>query len=130
MKNISTVAKEVGLPSKTIRYYESIGLTSAPERGDNGYRYYNQQCITELLFVKRARAAGFNLEECKELVVLYKNENRTAAQVKALTLDKIADIENRITILQGMHETLTGLAAACKGDGSSECAILDQLSHE
>lgn len=130
MKSISTIAKEVGLPAKTIRYYESIGLTSSPERGDNGYRYYSHKLVLELLFVKRARAAGFNLEECKELIQLYKSENRTAAQVKSLTLDKINDIESRIAILQGMHDTLSSLASSCRGDDSPECAILDQLSHE
>ncbi|MFT7682875.1 MAG: MerR family copper efflux transcriptional regulator [Moritella dasanensis] len=130
MKNISAVAKQVGLSTKTIRYYESIALTSEPVRGDNGYRYYNQRIIDELSFVKRARDAGFNLEECKELVHLYNSEERTAAQVKALTLEKIADIESRIAILQGMHSTLLSLASACKGDNSSQCAILDQLSVE
>ncbi|MGC3833379.1 Cu(I)-responsive transcriptional regulator [Moritella viscosa] len=130
MKNISSVAKEVGLSTKTIRYYESIALTSEPIRGDNGYRYYNKRIIDELNFVKRARDAGFNLEECKELVHLYKSEERTAAQVKALMLDKITDIEARIAILQGMHSTLLSLASSCKGDNSSECAILDQLSIE
>lgn len=128
MKNISMVAKEVGLSAKTVRYYESIGLISEPVRGDNGYRYYNKQITTELNFVKRARDAGFNLEECKELVHLYKSEDRTAAQVKALTLEKITDIEARIAILQGMHSTLLSLASSCKGDNSSSCAILDQLS--
>lgn len=130
MKNISTVAKEVGLSAKTVRYYESIGLISEPLRGDNGYRYYNKQTIAELNFVKRARDAGFNLEECRELVNLYNSEERTAAQVKALTLEKIVDIESRIAILQGMHSTLLSLASSCKGDNSSQCAILDQLSVE
>jgi MerR family copper efflux transcriptional regulator len=130
MKNISAVAKEVGLSAKTVRYYESIGLTSAPIRGENRYRYYNQDIINELNFVKRARAAGFNLEECKELINLYKDENRTAAQVKTLTLEKIADIEERIATLQGMLSTLQSLASSCRGDNSPHCSILEQLSNE
>lgn len=130
MKNISSAAKESGLSVKTVRYYESIGLTSEAIRGDNGYRYYNAALITELVFIKRARDAGFNIEECKELISLYKSESRTAAQVKSLTLDKIADIESRIKHLQEMHKTLSELASHCRGDASSSCAILDQLSHE
>lgn len=130
MKNISAVAKEVGLSAKTVRYYESIGLTSSPIRGENGYRCYNQNMINELNFVKRARAAGFNLEECKELIQLQNDEHRTAAQVKALTLEKIADIEERIATLQGMLSTLQSLASTCRGDNSPHCAILEQLSNE
>ena len=129
-KNISTAAKEVGLSAKTIRYYESIGLSSTPERGDNGYRYYSAAIIAELSFIKRARAAGFNLDECKELINLQRNEQRTSAEVKALTLGKIADLEARIKVLQTMHQTLVDLAASCKGDSSPCCAILTQLGTE
>lgn len=56
--NISKVAKATGLSAKTIRYYESIGLISAPVRSDNGYRSYTDGALRELRFVKRARASS------------------------------------------------------------------------
>lgn len=68
--NISKVAKATGLTAKTIRYYESIGLITAPVRSDNGYRSYTEGALRELRFVKRARETGFNLEECQELLAL------------------------------------------------------------
>lgn len=78
--NISKVAKATGLTAKTIRYYESIGLISSPVRSDNGYRSYTDASLRELRFVKRARETGFNLEECQELLALYRDEHRTSAQ--------------------------------------------------
>ena len=81
--NISKVAKATGLTAKTIRYYESIGLISSPVRSDNGYRSYTDASLRELRFVKRARETGFNLEECQELLALYRDEHRTSAQVKS-----------------------------------------------
>lgn len=94
--NISKVAKATGLTAKTIRYYESIGLISAPVRSDNGYRSYTEGALRELRFVKRARETGFNLEECQELLALYRDEHRTSAQVKKLAQEKIVDLRAQI----------------------------------
>ncbi len=127
MLNISQVAKQTGLSAKTIRYYESIALIGPPPRGDNGYRYYNDSVLKELNFVKRARDAGFNLEQCKELVALYKDEGRSSAQVKTLTLDKITEIKDKISQLQLMLETLQQLADQCHGDEHPECPIIQEF---
>ena len=125
--NISKVAKATGLTAKTIRYYESIGLISAPVRSDNGYRSYTEGALRELRFVKRARETGFNLEECRELLALYRDEHRTSAQVKKLAQEKIVDLRSRIAGLQAMLTSLEGLVCCCHGDENPECPILDEL---
>jgi len=125
--NISKVAKATGLTAKTIRYYESIGLIKAPVRSDNGYRSYTEGSLRELRFVKRARETGFNLEECQELLALYRNEHRTSAQVKKLAQEKIVDLRARISGLQAMLSSLEGLVCCCHGDENPECTILDEL---
>ncbi|BEE11267.1 MULTISPECIES: Cu(I)-responsive transcriptional regulator [Aeromonas] len=125
--NISKVAKATGLTAKTIRYYESIGLISAPVRSDNGYRSYTEGALRELRFVKRARETGFNLEECQELLALYRDEHRTSAQVKKLAQEKIVDLRSRIAGLQAMLSSLEGLVGCCHGDENPECPILDEL---
>ena len=110
-----------------VRYYESIGLMSAPVRSDNGYRSYTEGALRELRFVKRARETGFNLEECQELLALYRNEHRTSAQVKKLAQEKIVDLRSRIAGLQAMLTSLEGLVCCCHGDENPECPILDEL---
>ncbi|MFB2865600.1 Cu(I)-responsive transcriptional regulator [Aeromonas sp. MdU4] len=125
--NISKVAKATGLTAKTIRYYESIGLITAPVRSDNGYRSYTEGALRELRFVKRARETGFNLEECQELLALYRDEHRTSAQVKKLAQEKIVDLRARIAGLQAMLSSLEGLVCCCHGDDNPECPILDEL---
>ena len=124
--NISKVAKATGLTAKTIRYYESIGLITAPVRSDNGYRSYSDGALRELRFVKRARETGFNLEECQELA-LYRDEHRTSAQVKKLAQEKIVDLRARIAGLQAMLGALEEVVSCCHGDTSPECPILDEL---
>ena len=125
--NISKVAKATGLTAKTIRYYESIGLISPPVRSENGYRSYAEGALRELNFVKRARETGFNLEECQELLALYRDEHRTSAQVKALAQEKIVDLRARIAGLQAMLSSLEGLVGCCQGNERPECPILDKL---
>ncbi|ENY70402.1 Cu(I)-responsive transcriptional regulator [Aeromonas diversa] len=125
--NISKVAKASGLTAKTIRYYESIGLITPPVRSANGYRSYGEAAVRELRFVKRARETGFNLEECQELLALYRDEHRTSAQVKKLAQEKIADLRERISGLQAMLASLEKLTCCCHGDGRPECPILEEF---
>ncbi|HBV54130.1 MAG TPA: Cu(I)-responsive transcriptional regulator, partial [Rhodobacteraceae bacterium] len=62
--NIGDVAARAGLPAKTIRYYEEIGLI-APARSENGYRAFRESDLHKLAFIGRARALGFSIEECR-----------------------------------------------------------------
>ncbi|MCS2163714.1 Cu(I)-responsive transcriptional regulator [Scandinavium sp. H11S7] len=126
--NISDVAKRTGLTSKAIRFYEEKGLVTPPLRSDNGYRSYTQKHLEELTLLRQARQVGFNLEECGELVNLFNDPGRHSADVKARTLQKVADIERHITELQSMREQLLVLADACPGDDSADCPIIDNLS--
>ena len=73
--NIGTASEKTGLPAKTIRYYEEIGLLS-PERADNGYRDYSANDVHRLRFLQRARGLGFSVEECRQLLSLYGDKNR------------------------------------------------------
>ena len=125
--NISKVAKATGLTAKTIRYYESIGLIAPPIRSENGYRSYSDGALRELSFVKRARETGFNLEECRELLALYRDEHRTSAQVKKLAQEKIVDLRARIAGSQAMLASLEAVVSCCHGDERPECPILDVM---
>jgi MerR family copper efflux transcriptional regulator len=126
--NISIVAKKTGLTSKAIRFYEDKGLVTPPLRGGNGYRSYTQQHINELTLLRQARQVGFNLEECGELVNLFNDPARHSADVKARTLQKVAEIERHIVELEAMRKQLLSLADACPGDDSADCPIIENLS--
>ena len=126
--NISDVAKKTGLTSKAIRFYEEKGLMTAPLRGENGYRSYNQKHLEELTLLRQARQVGFTLDECRELVHLFNDPARHSADVKARTLKKVADIEQHIQELTRMKARLQALAESCPGDDSADCPIMDNLS--
>jgi MerR family transcriptional regulator, copper efflux regulator len=125
--NIGDAAAASGLPAKTIRFYEEIGLV-APERGPNGYRQFSTADTRRLAFVGRARSLGFSVEDCRALLSLYADRNRASADVKQLTGKHLADIGRKIAELQGMQRTLAHLLAACAGDQRPDCPILDELA--
>lgn len=128
--NIGQAAKLSGLPAKTIRYYEEIGLIVPRGRQDNGYRDYDTRDIHMLSFVRRARELGFSVEQCRELVALYNDRNRASADVKAVATSHIDEIERRIAELTAIKATLELLAERCHGDSRPDCPILEGLAEE
>jgi MerR family copper efflux transcriptional regulator len=125
--NIGQVSQMSGLPTKTIRYYEEIGLVS-PARASNGYRAYGEREVHNLVFLQRARKLGFSIEECRHLLSLYQDTNRASADVKRLARARIDEIDARIAELKSLRSTLGHLADACHGDERPECPILDDLA--
>lgn len=126
--NISHAASASGLSPKTIRYYEEIGLLPEAAREANGYRHYDRDSIVELCFIQRAREVGFSVEECKRLLLLYRNPARQSADVKHLVLGKCEEIKHRIDKLHSTHKILLSLSEQCAGDEGPGCAIIDELS--
>lgn len=125
--NIGDVASRTGLPTKTIRYYEDIGLVM-PQRGENGYRRFRETDMHKLGFVGRARALGFSIEECRDLLALYEDEDRASADVRQIAIGHLDEIERKIAALSDMRDTLKGLVHACAGDHRPNCPILKELS--
>lgn len=125
--HIGEVAQRSGLPAKTIRYYEDIGLVR-PLRSANGYRAFRESDIHKLTFLGRARALGFSIEDCRTLLGLYEDESRESAQVKAVAQEHLAAIDDKIGQLVAMRETLSELVQACHGDDRPDCPILSDLA--
>ncbi len=125
--NIGEAATRTGLPAKTIRYYEDIGLIR-PARDANGYRAFGEADCHKLAFVGRARAMGFPIQDCRTLLALYEDDSRASADVKRVALEQLAQIDRKLAELQAMRDTLSGLITACAGDNRPDCPILNDLA--
>lgn len=125
--NIGIASEKSGLPSKTIRYYEDIGLLR-PLRTDNGYRDYSMADVHRLRFLQRSRSLGFSVDECRQLLSLYRDKDRESADVKALAGAKLAEIDRKIAELIGLRGALHHLVEHCQGDERPDCPIIDELS--
>jgi Cu(I)-responsive transcriptional regulator len=125
--NIGEVAERSGVPAKTIRYYEEIGLVR-PLRSGNGYRDFAAEELHRLAFLGRARSLGFSLEECRTLLSLYDDRERSSSDVKAIAHRHLARIDQKVTELQALSRTLRDLVAKCHGDDRPDCPIMDDLT--
>ena len=125
--NIGEVSRASGLPAKTIRYYEDIGLVR-PAREANGYRDFSEQDAHKLAFLGRSRSLGFTIEDCRTLMSLYEDRDRASADVKALASEHLERIAQKIDELQAQKSTLETLVTRCHGDDRPDCPILDDLA--
>lgn len=126
--NIGQAATRSGVPAKTIRYYESIGLIAVAGRRANGYRDYDMSEVQTLRFVSRARSLGFGVKEVEALLALYRDKQRASRDVKALAQRHIERIERKMAELAAMKATLTELMDHCHGDRRPDCPILAEFA--
>ena len=126
---IGCVAERSGVPAKTIRYYEDIGLITKPERTAGGYRTYGYQDIEILRFVNRARSLGFSIKDVRNLLALYQDRGRASIDVKSIALEHVEEIERKMEELDSIRRALLHLAQKCHGDERPECPILNELAH-
>lgn len=125
--NIGTVAERSGVPPKTIRYYESIGLIDPAARRPNGYRRYSSIDMRTLNFIKRARSLGFSVDEVRDLLDLWRDKTRTSAAVKRLATQHLEALDRKIGEFRMMRAALADLVKRCRGDSRPDCPILDNL---
>jgi Cu(I)-responsive transcriptional regulator len=126
---VAEAAAASGLPPKTVRYYDEIGLVR-PARSANGYRAYGPAELRKLVFVARARDLGFAIEDCRALLGLYEDRGRASADVKRLAGEHLARVDRKIAELEAMRATLSELMARCTGDDRPDCPILRGLAGE
>jgi Cu(I)-responsive transcriptional regulator len=124
--NIGEAATASGLSAKMIRHYEAIGLLQ-PTRRDNGYRDFCMRDVAELRFIHHARELAFPLEDVRRLLALWRDGNRTSAEVRRIALEHVTALEAKARALDAVATSLRHLADHCQGDHRPDCPILDSL---
>src|SRR5436190_23074480 len=123
------LAERSGIGKETLRYYESIGIISAPPRTEGGYRAYPKETLHRLQFIKRAQTLGFELKEIQELLSLEEHPRSNAKPVREITIHRLQEIESKIEDLQRLRSVLLDLTEQCSGKTPiSKCPILESLS--
>ena len=125
--NIASAAERSGVPPKTIRYYEEIGLIR-PDRAANGYRDFDESHVHKLAFLGRARALGFGIEDCRALLSLWEDRSRASGDVRALALRHLEEIDGKLRELEAMRGTLAHLVQRCHGTDRPDCPIIEGLA--
>ena len=127
---IQEASSQSGMPPKTIRFYEEIGLVRPAARAANGYRQFSDTDVRMLKFIHRGRKLGFSVEDIQKLLSLWQDKRRASADVKKLALAHVHEIEARIRELESVKQAVLVLAEHCHGDDRPECPIIDELADE
>ncbi|WP_038247062.1 MerR family transcriptional regulator [Ghiorsea bivora] len=127
-KTIGWAAKEAGVNTQTVLYYERRGLLPEPSRSFNGYRLFNDISVQRIFFIKRAQKLGFTLKQIAALLALQGDHNSSCAEVSAMALSHLEKIKSKILDLQRMKDALLPLVNACPKKGAlNACPIMDSL---
>lgn len=130
---IGQIAKEVGLPAKTIRFYEDEGIINRPSRSENGYRFYNESDIEGMRIIKYARELGLPLAEMKKLMKGCDDGHCEHSQeyIRNSIDNYLGILEKKINQMTLLKSKLTGLKNELKNKSCDQgkycCDILHQL---
>lgn len=126
---IGAAARISGCSAESIRHYEKLQLLPAPARSDNGYRYYSQQDIQRLRFIRRGRELGLSLQTIRELLTMVDQMPHSDCEpVNRIARHHLEDIEQRIQALELLAGELRSVVHQCKGGEVRDCKIIGALS--
>lgn len=118
---IGELAEAAGVNTKTVRYYESIGLMPSPDRTPSGYRDYTTDALERLRFIRDSQATGLTLAEIQSILELKDSGTRTCHHTQTLLDDHLTDLDAQIRRLQSAREEILALAARAARLDPSDC---------
>lgn len=125
---IGQVAKQAGVNTQTLRYYEREGYLRPAGYRESGYRLYRNDAVRRILFIKNAQALGFTLKEINQLLKLRLSRNARCGAVRARAQDHLKDVQTKIKRLQAIERILSELVRICHRRGTTDnCPILKSI---
>lgn len=129
---IGTLSERTHCTVPTIRYYEQIGLLPQPERTSNGHRYYRDQDLERLSFIKRCRDFGFPIDQVRSLTRLFEEGDRACVEVRDLAHRQLEHVRAKMDEMRQLEASLEAFVgscdAACSGGLTRDCVIFDQIA--
>jgi len=126
---IGRFAREAGVGVETVRYYQRRGLLPVPVPGATAYREYDAGQLRRLRFIRRVQAAGFTLEEIRELLRLDRSRDRQ--RVRRIAGRKLDELDERARELRRLRRALQEVLHDCEhGDAAAPCPIIESFERD
>lgn len=125
--SIGELAGKTGVKVPTIRYYESVDLLPTPARTKSNRRSYGDPDVRRLSFIRHARELGFEVEAIRELLALADEPQRPCAEVDAIALAHLADIDSKIARLNLLRSEVNRMLGECARGRIRECRVIEVL---
>ena len=127
---IGQLASAAGVPTSTVRYYERVGLFKPDARTRANYRCYTARAVERLRFIRAAQAAGFSLEDVRQMLALTHSDESPCGEMPALINRRLDDVRRRLRDLKRVERTLANAAKSCCKGGADWCAEVKRLQRE
>ncbi|MBE8989507.1 heavy metal-responsive transcriptional regulator [Nostoc sp. LEGE 12450] len=128
---IGQVTDISGIPIRTIRYYESLGLIKSSRRTEGGFRQFSLDVLTRLAFIKRVQNLGLSLEEIGNILQVYDQGQAPCGEIKEKLQDKLLQIDRQIDQLLTLRSEIKGLLSGWKNIGDQYedtiCPIIQNI---
>ena len=118
---ISELANRARVTSKTLRYYERIGVLPAPSRSASGYRDYRPEALDRLGFIRASQAVGLSLGEIRQVVALRDRGEAPCDHVYQLLQRRTSELDERIDELQALRRDLRALTKRARQLDPTDC---------
>lgn len=124
---IGEVATRTGCSPESIRHYEKLGLLPPPQRGEQGYRRYDQAALERISFIRHGRNLGLDLHSIQELLTLSDHPDTDCSAADDIASRHLAHLETRIAKLQALADELRQVVHQCRGGKAADCQIIQTL---
>ena len=124
---IGELSRATGTNIETIRYYERIGLLTAPARTEANYRSYGDAHRARLRFVRHSRELGFTIDEIRSLLDLSDHPERDCADADRIASAHLEQVEEKIAQLSALRDELTRIVGRCRGGLAGDCRVIEAL---
>ena len=127
--NIGQLAQAAGVPISTLRYYERAGLLAPAGRAHNNYRFYTQDTLQRVRFIRAAQATGFTLEDVRILLTLWDGQSALCKDVQPVVTKRLEEVTQRLQDIQHIQRILTSMLAMCHAqEHNAPCPVIDKLT--
>lgn len=109
---IGALARAATVTVETIRFYQRRGLLGTPRKPAGGVRWYGEEDLARVRFIKTAQALGFRLDEVALLLKL--DDGMHCADARAIAEQKLKDVRRRLSELQRIENALAALVRECR----------------
>lgn len=119
---IGEVARQAGVATSALRFYEEAGLLPEPERTPSGYREYDSSVMDRLAFIRAGQAVGLTLADLKEVLRIRDQGEAPCRHVTDLIETRVREVDERIEDLRRLRGDLAGLAATASRFDPAQCS--------
>ena len=128
MYAIGDLSRRTGVKVPTIRYYEQMGLISAPDRTEGNQRRYEKADLERLAFIRHARDLGFPIDAIRELLTLSRHPEEPCGAADQIAREQLDEVRDKIAKLKKLEEELSRIVSHADCHTVGDCYVIRALS--